>query len=75
MMGMALSHCFNKEMHIISCLLLPNRTFSARCSSNPRMHGGRHDVELGRLAAQQPAASHGLLVQGEQAARIAQIGA
>jgi hypothetical protein len=39
------------------------------------MHGGRHDVELGRLAAQQPAASHGLLVQGEQAARIAQIGA
>ena len=40
----------------------------------PRMHRGSHHVELGRLAALQPAAGDGVLVQGEQTGDIAQVG-
>jgi hypothetical protein len=39
------------------------------------MHRRGHDVELGRLAAFPPTACHGLLVQRQQAAHIAQIDA
>jgi hypothetical protein len=39
------------------------------------MHRGSHRVQLGRLAARQPAAGDGVLVQCEQAAHIAQVDA
>ena len=39
-----------------------------------RMHSGSHHVQLGRLAALQPAAGDGVLVQGEQTGDIAQVG-
>jgi hypothetical protein len=38
------------------------------------MHSRRHDVQLDHLAALQPAAGHGLLVQRTQADAIAQVG-
>ena len=40
----------------------------------PRMHSGSHHVELGRLAALQPAARDRVLVQGEQTGHIAKVG-
>jgi hypothetical protein len=36
-----------------------------RIPHSPRVHRGSHHVELGRLAALQPAAGDGVLVQGE----------
>ena len=39
-----------------------------------RMDSGSHHVELGRLAALQPAAGDGVLMQGSQADAIAQVG-
>ena len=40
----------------------------------PCVHSSSHDVELGRLAALQPAAGDGVLMQGSQADAIAQVG-
>ena len=41
---------------------------------NPsRMHRGSHRVQLGRLAAFEPATSDGVLVQGKQTGHIAQV--
>ena len=37
------------------------------------MHSGRYHVELCRLAALQPAAGEGVLVQGEQTSDITQV--
>ena len=39
----------------------------------PRMHRGGHDIQLGHLAALQPAAGDGLLMQRPQAGHIAQV--
>ena len=43
-----------------------------RIPNPPRMHSSGHHVQLGRLAALQPAACSRLLVQGEQAVHIVQ---
>ena len=40
----------------------------------PRMHRGSHHVQLRRLAARQPAAGDGVLVQREQTVHIAKVG-